>query len=60
VAATCGGIRVYSLYVPNGRQPDSDHYRYKLAWRWSSQDSSRGIRCLAEFTFHVATRTAPD
>jgi exodeoxyribonuclease III len=32
VAATCGGIRVYSLYVPNGRAPDSDHYHYKLAW----------------------------
>jgi exodeoxyribonuclease-3 len=32
VSATCGGIRVYSVYVPNGRQPDSDHYRYKLAW----------------------------
>jgi exodeoxyribonuclease-3 len=23
---------VYSLYVPNGREPDSDHYRYKLEW----------------------------
>jgi exodeoxyribonuclease-3 len=32
VAATCGGIRVYSVYVPNGREPDSEHYRYKLAW----------------------------
>jgi exodeoxyribonuclease-3 len=32
VAATCGGIRVHSVYVPNGRVPDSDHYRYKLAW----------------------------
>jgi exodeoxyribonuclease-3 len=32
VAATCGGIRVHSLYVPNGREPDSDHYRYKLRW----------------------------
>jgi len=32
VAATCGGIRVWAVYVPNGRQPDSDHYRYKLAW----------------------------
>ncbi len=32
VAATCGGVRVHSLYVPNGRQPDSDHYQYKLAW----------------------------
>jgi exodeoxyribonuclease-3 len=32
VSATCGGIRVYSVYVPNGRTPDSEHYRYKLAW----------------------------
>ncbi|MGH2961141.1 MAG: exodeoxyribonuclease III [Microbacterium sp.] len=32
VSATCGGIRVVSVYVPNGRVPDSDHYRYKLAW----------------------------
>ena len=32
IAATCGGIRVHSVYVPNGRAPDSEHYRYKLAW----------------------------
>src|SRR5689334_21785545 len=32
VAATCGGIRAFSVYVPNGRVPDSEHYRYKLAW----------------------------
>jgi exodeoxyribonuclease-3 len=32
VAATCGGIRVHSVYVPNGRVPDSEHYQYKLAW----------------------------
>ncbi|MDQ1657110.1 MAG: exodeoxyribonuclease [Cryptosporangiaceae bacterium] len=32
VSATCGGIRVHSVYVPNGRVPDSDHYEYKLAW----------------------------
>jgi exodeoxyribonuclease-3 len=32
VSATCGGIRVYSVYVPNGRVPGSDHYQYKLAW----------------------------
>jgi len=32
VSATCGGIRVHSVYVPNGRVPDSDHYHYKLAW----------------------------
>ena len=32
VSATCGGIRVYCVYAPNGRVPQSDHYRYKLAW----------------------------
>jgi len=32
VSATCGGIRVHSVYAPNGRTPDSDHYHYKLAW----------------------------
>jgi exodeoxyribonuclease-3 len=32
VSATCDGIRVTSVYVPNGREVDSDHYHYKLAW----------------------------
>ena len=32
VSATCAGIRVTSVYAPNGRVPDSDHYQYKLAW----------------------------
>jgi exodeoxyribonuclease-3 len=32
VSATCDGLRVTSVYVPNGRAPDSEHYHYKLAW----------------------------
>ena len=32
VWATCGGVRVASAYVPNGRALDDDHYTYKLAW----------------------------
>ena len=32
VSATCDGVRVVSVYVPNGREPDSEHYRYKLEW----------------------------
>ena len=32
VAATCGGVRVWSVYVPNGRTVDDPHYAYKLAW----------------------------
>ena len=38
VAATCDGIRVHSVYVPNGREPDSDHYAYKLEWLAALRD----------------------
>jgi exodeoxyribonuclease-3 len=38
IAATCGGVRVWSLYVPNGRQPGSDHYAYKLEWLRALRD----------------------
>jgi exodeoxyribonuclease III len=38
VAATCAGIRVHSVYVPNGRVPDSDHYDYKLRWLAALRD----------------------
>lgn len=38
VAATCGGVRVHSLYVPNGREPESDHYKYKLEWLAALRD----------------------
>ncbi len=32
IAADCGGVRVVSVYVPNGRSLDSDQYPAKLAW----------------------------
>ncbi len=32
LGATCGGIRVWSLYVPNGRKVDDPHYHYKIDW----------------------------
>ena len=32
IAATCGGVRVAGVYVPNGRTPQDPHYDYKLAW----------------------------
>lgn len=32
VAAVCGGVRVHSVYVPNGRSLDHEQYRNKLAW----------------------------
>jgi len=39
VAATCDGIRVVSVYVPNGRTPGSEHYEYKLAWLGALRDA---------------------
>lgn len=32
LSATCGGVRVHSLYVPNGRELDDPHYLFKLVW----------------------------
>jgi exodeoxyribonuclease-3 len=32
IAATCGGVRVVSIYAPNGRTVDSPFYAAKLVW----------------------------
>lgn len=32
IGATCDGVRVWSLYVPNGRELADPHYTYKLEW----------------------------
>jgi exodeoxyribonuclease-3 len=32
VSATCGGVRVASVYVPNGRSLDHEQYQFKLDW----------------------------
>jgi exodeoxyribonuclease III len=42
LSATCGGVRVMSVYAPNGRVPDSEHYRYKLAWLASLREVVAG------------------
>ena len=41
VSATCDGVRVHSVYAPNGRTPDSEHYTYKLAWLAALSDAVR-------------------
>src|SRR5690242_14186754 len=41
LAATCAGIRVHCVYVPNGRTPGSEHYRYKLAWLSALRETVR-------------------
>jgi exodeoxyribonuclease-3 len=32
ISAQCGGVRVFSVYVPNGREVASDFYERKLTW----------------------------
>lgn len=46
VSATCAGVRVSSVYVPNGRSLDHEHYQYKLRW-------------LARLRAHVAAQGSP-
>jgi exodeoxyribonuclease III len=46
VSAQCGGTRVYSIYVPNGRSVDSEFYEAKLDW-------------LAELKKELATNDDP-
>lgn len=42
LGATCGGVRVWSLYVPNGRKPDDPHYAYKLDWLARLREAAGG------------------
>jgi exodeoxyribonuclease III len=41
IAATCAGVRVWSLYVPNGRAPESPAFEYKLAWLGALRAAAR-------------------
>lgn len=47
LGATCGGVRVWSLYVPNGRVPDGPHYEYKLTWLAALRDAAADWRQTA-------------
>ncbi len=40
LAATCDGVRVWSLYVPNGRTLSDPHYLYKLEWLARLRDTA--------------------
>ena len=41
IGARCGGVDVWSLYVPNGRKPDDPHYVYKLDWLARLREAAR-------------------
>jgi exodeoxyribonuclease-3 len=40
IAATCGGLRVWSVYVPNGREVGHAHFDYKLRWLSALRDTA--------------------
>ncbi|MBB4684604.1 exodeoxyribonuclease III [Amycolatopsis jiangsuensis] len=52
IGATCGGVRVWSVYVPNGREPGNPHYAYKLAWLAALRDLA-GEELAADRPFAV-------
>ncbi|MGH8742526.1 MAG: exodeoxyribonuclease III [Burkholderiales bacterium] len=46
IAATVAGMRIVCLYAPNGQEPGSDKYAYKLRWyealaRWLKDELAR-------------------
>ena len=49
IGATCGPLRVWSLYIPNGREPNHPHYQYKLRW----------LAALRDVTAKELQRTTP-
>jgi exodeoxyribonuclease-3 len=42
LGVTCDGVRIWSLYVPNGRTLDDPHYLYKLQWLARLRDAAAG------------------
>ena len=59
VSAACGGLRVVSIYAPNGRVVGSPFYAGKLAWfarfrRWLDETQQPGAPLLIGGDFNVA------
>ncbi len=42
LGATCGGVRVWSLYVPHGRALGDPHFGYKLRWLDALREAATG------------------
>jgi exodeoxyribonuclease-3 len=63
LAAVCGGVRVVSLYAPNGRSVGSPFYAAKLVWyerlaRWLAEASDPGEPLALGGDFNVAPEDA--
>ncbi|MCU1538378.1 MAG: Exodeoxyribonuclease, partial [Humibacillus sp.] len=42
IGAVCAGVRIWSLYVPNGRSLEDPHLTYKLEWLRALEGAARG------------------
>jgi exodeoxyribonuclease-3 len=58
MGATFDGVRLWSLYVPNGRTLDDPHYTYKLEWldrlaantaEWLEHDPDQALALMGDF-----------
>lgn len=58
IGATVNGVRLWSLYVPNGRELDNPHYPYKLEWlanlatqtrAWLAADPTLPLALMGDF-----------
>jgi exodeoxyribonuclease-3 len=63
IGAVCGGVRVVSIYAPNGRALDTPFYRAKLAWferlsRWLRETRDPAEKMLIGGDFNVAPEDA--
>jgi exodeoxyribonuclease-3 len=63
IAAVCGGVRVASLYAPNGRSVGSPFYQAKLAWferlaRWLGETRDPNEALVLGGDFNVAPADA--
>ncbi|HET9316623.1 MAG TPA: exodeoxyribonuclease III [Vicinamibacteria bacterium] len=59
IAARCGGVRVVSIYAPNGRVVGSEFYEAKLVWydrlaRWFAAAAAPDDALVLGGDFHVA------
>jgi exodeoxyribonuclease-3 len=59
IAADVGGVRLVSVYVPNGQSVGSDKYAYKLRWfealaRWLENERAAHPRLAVMGDFNVA------
>jgi exodeoxyribonuclease III len=63
ISALCGGVRVTSIYAPNGRSVDSPFYQAKLAWferlaRWLRDSATPGDPLVIGGDYNVAPTDA--